>query len=172
MIRHHQVVGDPVEHGDCFRTALACLLELENVTDVPNFAADPGEDPETGLLGPARDWLKARGLTLFCCNLLAPKVDSAGFTEETLGLPGVLEWIGVQNPGQYVMVTGAVEHGHEHVVIALDGEIVHDPSEFSRNPPLFGPCTDERFPVPYWALKVIVRAATEPREPRSNGGGR
>ena len=91
------------ENGDCFRTCLACLLDLESPTDVPDFANDPDEFwYET-----CNTWLR----TNFGCQLHyieADKVDPNGLKHPHL-------------------MMGVSPRGFLHCCVGCRGEIVHDP---------------------------------------------
>lgn len=54
---HHQLIVDP-QRGDCFRTCLACVLDLASPTEVPNFTeADEGHIVDARI----SEWLASRG---------------------------------------------------------------------------------------------------------------
>lgn len=69
MTPHKQLIAHDPEHGfwgDCWRTCIACLLEI-HPAEVPNFAAG-GDQAKADVA--CRTWLKARGYNLvrFCMN--------------------------------------------------------------------------------------------------------
>lgn len=101
--------------GDCYRTTLACLLDLER-DEVPHFATsmDPQEWEQT--VQPKFDaWLAERGLI----ELAVPFTgDLSGVLAMQSGLAG----------GVACMLTGTSLTGCNHVVIVKGGRIEHDPS--------------------------------------------
>jgi hypothetical protein len=98
-------------YGDCFRTCIACFLDMLP-SDVPHFFDNgiggvEGEEK-------CRAWLEERGLYLFRVAY-------------GCSLEDVVDHVSVQNPGLYFMVSGMSPRGAGHSVIAKDGEFVHDP---------------------------------------------
>ena len=111
-------------YGDCFRTAIACMLDLP-VEEVPHFNHDnPG-----GIIGWERvqKWLAPRGLTIYACAYSSSVED-------------VLATFGETNPGMYAMIVGQSPRGTNHNVIALNGKIIHDTAIDGGG--LVGPCDD------------------------------
>jgi len=107
QFRHRPEQG---EHGDCMRTVIASLLEL-----------DPGEVPHEhrDLVAGEQDaqmnaWLSSRGMAIV--SLAFPDPPQL-----------VMEGMAVWNPGQIYMLSGRSRSGFDHVVIARDAEIIHDP---------------------------------------------
>lgn len=99
------------QYGDCFRTALACMLNLAP-EEVPHFLHD---DPSSEVFwSRANEWLLARGLKLFNVPFKAD-------------LDDVLATMKAQNPGVYYLLAGESPRGTAHQVIALDDAIIHDP---------------------------------------------
>lgn len=99
--------------GDCFRTALACLFDLEPA-EVPHFCnGRESMDVNDEIAA----WLSARGYRL--ARIL---YDDSCKPEEALYS------FGTNNPGLYYLFSGTSRTGCNHVVIARGCEIVHDPS--------------------------------------------
>lgn len=98
--------------GDCYRTAIACLLDMPP-QDVPHHygRADMTDAEVRGLM---QVWLAGRGLIGVMI----------GFTGD---MPTILRFMASANPGLYYMLSGTSPRGFPHVVIALDGAIIHDP---------------------------------------------
>ena len=98
--------------GDCWRTALACLLDMEPA-EVPHFYGSAEDPEEVDRLTDA--FLAPRGLRIL-----------------TMAMPGempleqALAWVGCWNPGLHHLLSGTSRNGTSHVVIARDGAIVHD----------------------------------------------
>ena len=120
--------------GDCYRTAFACLLDIEPER-VPHFCHEgvPAEIAN-GLLG---EWLKRRRLTYF--QVLYPG---------EYGLKEILTTMENVNPDVYYILGGKSKSGVAHVVICCNDEIVHDPSR--NNNGIVGP--DEGY---YWITVLI-----------------
>lgn len=103
---------DEGQVGDCFRTAIACLLGEDDPTVVPHFVADNQASlghTKTGFhdFRSARLWLREhRGLDLAC-------IDRA--TADEMGVP-------------YVATVRSQTGDWPHSVIARQGQVIHDPS--------------------------------------------
>lgn len=110
--------------GDCQRTALACLLDLE-LDEVPHFGE--GFPDSIEFHNRVRDFLKTRGLTTFSVPFNAT-------------LDDVLIQMGNLNPNVDYLLSGMSKRGFNHVVLARGGSIIHDPHEDRSN--LIGPCDD------------------------------
>ena len=100
-------------YGDCFRTAVACLLETPP-SEVPHFATVGQEDGE--MVRETRAWLrKEKALDVFEVALLGDLSDVLGCME-------------VFNQDVYYILSGRSSLGVNHCVIAKGGTIVHDTS--------------------------------------------
>lgn len=135
MKYYHQIeMHDPENgrYGDCVRTCIGCLLDLEPAS-VPNFAAV--QDGE--MWDRVREWLAERGFALFTFMY-----------GEEIERQLIFDAMKVLNPGQYYMLFGASNGGIGHVVICLDDHIEYDPSwtQISVVAPLEG----------RWAVMTIV----------------
>ena len=105
----------PEKVGDCARTVIACLLDMQPA-EVPHFFED-------GCTGEAyyqrvRKWLKNYGLGMV----------TVPFTGDGVSLSQLLHSIGHHNPDAYYMLTGQSRVSGGHVVICRGNRIVHDPS--------------------------------------------
>lgn len=116
--------------GDCDRTTIACLLDLEP-EEVPHWG-DPKVNPKEDWVKKKTEWLAKRGYALV----------SFLFGEST-GLDNVLMTMLNVNPGIYYLLAGRSKTGVNHVVICCGDEIVHDPS--LANSSIVGPCDDGYF---------------------------
>lgn len=123
LIFPHRPESD--EWGDCFRTCVTCLLDLEPL-QVPHFGEGGPEGDD--FWGPVQDWFKERGLYFVGTAYLDATQDD------------VLSSIGALNPGLHYMLAGTSPRGTGHVVVCKDDAMVWDPA-----PPgdgLEGPGTD------------------------------
>ena len=128
-IKHRPSEG---QYGDCYRTAIACLLDMEP-EEVPHFY---GKDmKEQDIL--ASEWLLSQGYNIFTIS----------FSGE-LTLDDLLYSVAFNNPNIYYLVTAASSVTN-HVFIAFNDKIVHDPS--GRNETPSGPCDDN-----YYWIQVLV----------------
>lgn len=134
MQYHDQLITHAPEHGvygDCFRTCIACLLDL-HPREVPHFFQADYTAPQNEIdrcWDMAQEWLSGRGLTMF-------SVAFAGNLED------LLNTMRVQNPGIYYLLGGSSGTAN-HQVVALDDKIVHDPNP--KKPGLVGPSSDGYF---------------------------
>lgn len=127
-------------YGDCFRTVIACLLDLERDT-VPHFYhADVGTYAEQRVLINA--WLEERKFRHF--DLAWDK-----------SLEDLLAWMGHMNPEAYWMLSGLSRTGVNHVVICKGGEIVWDPSLTDAG--IIGPCLSDDGDGLYW-IGLLIRS--------------
>lgn len=143
MTPHHQLYKHSPEngvYGDCFRTCMACLLDLQP-SEVPHwFQMDQSAPPDQvdAAYFAMRDWLRERGYGYF----------TAIYQGE---LETVLECMAYHNPGVYYMLCGSSGSAN-HVVIGLGSQIVHDSNP--EKPGLVGPCADG-----YYWVHLLVPAA-------------
>lgn len=127
MKYHKQTILHDPENGlfgDCFRTCIACLLDLHPL-QVPHFCDQWVKDKD--IMPEVNKWLALRNLIMF----------SAAYESD---VDTVLNYLKNVNKGVYFMVSGMSERGANHVVIAYEGKIVHDPHP--SNAGLLGPCDD------------------------------
>ena len=118
-------------YGDCYRTALACLLD-EPPQDIPHF-----NDQNNDMWQVDSDaWLERRGLLMIRLVTDGQSVDVA-LAEGKVHVPYSM----------FYMVVGDSPRGVGHNVIAHEDRIVHDPSTYppdSRGP-IIGPHPDTGF---------------------------
>lgn len=135
--------------GDCWRTALACLLDKESPEDVPHFLQDC-PDVDTFYERSAA-WLVEEGYAMFTC------VYEPSTKERTPEL--IIEGVSSQNPGLLWLLAGLSAANDNHVVICCDNEIVHDPS--IRNSGIVAPCMpDDRYYYVYVLVPLLHRIQT------------
>lgn len=114
--------------GDCHRTAIACVLDMD-AADVPHFmdADISGNEAHDRV----EAWLNARGIATI--NVL--------YTGE-VPLREVLNTVAACNQrGKPVFILGGQSrNGVNHSVVCCDGKIVCDPGQ--DDPGIIGPCDD------------------------------
>jgi hypothetical protein len=131
--------------GDCFRTVLACLLDL-HPSDVPHFYQEVWHEPDAAQLADreARKFLAHYDLDLievaYCDTLL-----------------NVLEGQAQNNPGVYYMLTGRSANNVGHVVICCNDEIVWDPA--IDNSGISGPLSGGTFIISWLVSSRMRRPA-------------
>lgn len=147
MIKRKQlfVHSPPHSIGDCQRTAIACILDMEP-HEVPHFGegmfkADPtgeGEEFERRL----QTWLATQGLTMV--NLAIPG---------EFGVEGVCNIFKGVNEGTIFLLGGRSSRGTNHVVVADGSGVIWDPSyeAVDGEPPIVGPMDDGHF----WASLMV-----------------
>jgi hypothetical protein len=126
--------------GDCLRTALACLLDVEPDA-VPHFneRADGRDDQDVARL--VNEWVGSKGLALI----------SVFFNGET-PLDDVLAAAAYGSFGMPFLLSGTSRSGCDHVVICKGSEIVWDPSQVDSG--IIGPLKDGR-----WMIEWLVMPA-------------
>jgi hypothetical protein len=124
-------------YGDCFRTAVACVLEVPR-DEVPHVFHD-------GCDGPTADermnaWLAARGLMQFVI----------AFDGKDLSLEQVLAPINCAVGGmpEYLLY-GRSKNGTDHVVVCMGNRVAWDPAIDDSG--IVGPCNDG-----YWWIVALV----------------
>lgn len=140
MTPHKQLNPHSPAHGvwgDCYRTAIACILDVEPAT-VPHVM-DGGT-----VTGDEADALMRRHLARLGYSLFA--VPYHGLTLEEL-----LAEQKRTNPDMHYMLGGISRTGCGHWVICKDGEIVHDPSRAEAG--IIGPHEGGY----YWTVVVVKR---------------
>lgn len=116
MIKHYQKFRhDPANgvHGDCMRTVIACLLNKQSVDDVPHFLHDGCDGVEFNRR--IDEYLAGEGLALVGLALTGASVSE------------IIDMVSAANPDTWFLITGRSPRGVNHVVIARNGMIVHDP---------------------------------------------
>jgi len=130
LVKHDPDNG---RYGDCFRTCLACLLNVPP-EDVPHFLAE-GNDA----FWPAvTEWLSHHKLSLF-------HVPFSG--DDLQGLFRSMQHL---NPDLLYLLAGKSPRGVNHQVIAQGDRILHDPS--TEGGGLVGPCVEDGM---YWVGLLV-----------------
>lgn len=116
-------------YGDCYRTAIACLLDLDR-DDVPNWAEESKMDKDI-FWALQNKWLAEQRLAMF----------SVGFNFESL--KAFQEYMQEYYPTLYYILDGTSKNGTNHSVIGLGGSIHWDPA--IDNSGIIGPMDDGNF---------------------------
>lgn len=149
LIRHDPANG---QYGDCHRTAIACVLDMD-AADVPHFmdrTPGKGEAPEAERLVEA--WLNERGVTqisiIFPGSLTADEVMTTVMN------------VNSQRPGLAFLLGGESRTGVNHTVVCRDGKIVCDPSQTDAG--IVGPCDDGYYWVTFFGSIKALHRETPP----------
>ena len=128
---HKQIIKevDPDQglYGDCYRTVVACLLDME-IRNVPNFA-DPAvyrKSVSGTFTGAANEWLKQHGYgrAIIRFPTFAPPENVLRQFRGSLC---------------YWILVGKGARGSNHAIICYRDRIIHDPSDSG----VVGPCTPQ-----------------------------
>ena len=136
---------DPEHWGDCYRTAVASLLDLDRDSvphfyDFPDYAKrrhDLKVPPQEELRAAddrRTEWLRRRGyeIVTVALNAVSPEQAMEGFSKH--------------NPGITFILCGRSKNDTSHSVLVQDGEIVWEPSPVKSG--IIGP---EVSTESYWA---------------------
>lgn len=135
------------EIGDCWRTALACLLDLDK-EDVPHWLEKhwDNEDMDDQVRKDTEDWLLERGYRLVSVTL-------GGF----LGLAGILEYMRNLNPLIVYLLSGISNNQVSHVVICRGGELIWDTAKDDSGSNL-APYADINSLATYYEIQFLTPA--------------
>lgn len=117
------------EFGDCFRTALACILDHEP-EEIPNFGIFHNDGRR--FTAEVQSWLRAEGLVL-----ITVAVDGGTTLQDALSMTSGI------NTGILCLFAGTSRTGCNHSVVACSGQIIHDPSLDDAG--IVGPCSDGNY---------------------------
>jgi|HubBroStandDraft_1064217.scaffolds.fasta_scaffold109856_3 hypothetical protein len=133
--RNHHRPAEGV-YGDCFRTVIASMLELEP-EEVPHENRELGDGEQDTLMNV---WLAGRGLRFVQVPYAVDPEDAMGIMAEMY--PGLLYVLG-----------GRSRTGVNHFVICRDREIVSDPSLTDAG--IVGRCDDDHV----WIGHIVYQGA-------------
>lgn len=141
---HIVTLDNPVKRGSCYPTALACILDME-LHDVPYFHLFYWTDEERENFQKVfadrfceGDYTKAEKyqqenythyLSLILnhwYNTLMFWLASQGYSEEIIWPDKYEQWLKDNQDIPY-MVSGKSSRGVQHVVIYMNGKMIHDP---------------------------------------------
>lgn len=128
--------------GDCWRTAIGCLLDLPP-DQVPHFCDGDAWDKTDVANAATRAWLLSRGY---------------GFVEFAFSgqLEQILQSIAANSPRAYYLLGGNSRNGVGHVVICCDDGIVWDTSLDDSG--IVGPGPDGFYWITFLVPAQIVRS--------------
>lgn len=147
-----RIKHDPANglHGDCHRAAVATMLDLPYEA-VPHFNVGGPDGPEFKFR--ERTFLATHGLRPIDAVYAGEEVDRAKDFPPGPGL--VLYIVSMLNPGVPYLLGGRSRNGVDHTVVALDGEIVHDPG--MDEPGIVGACLDGWYWVTFFGALSLDR---------------
>jgi hypothetical protein len=134
LFQHAPEIG---VYGDCHRTALACLLDVD-LLEIPH----EHKDFQTAMEFPHNKWLEDRGLML--ATLSVPG--------NTMSMQDLLDALRTRYPGIHMIFSGRSIRNVNHCVIVRDGRVVWDPHPIES--PLCMPCDDGYWHVEFVALRT------------------
>ena len=129
MKQHKQMFRHDPENGvwgDCHRTALACILNLQPA-QVPHYI---GEHEAAKCKGKEFDWQAAQEVWLNRLGYTSVDIlfGNGDTTDPGLnGLQGLLGFMGQRNPRIYYLLGGTSPRGTNHTVVCLGGGLEWDP---------------------------------------------
>ena len=130
---------DEGQIGDCWRTCIACLLNLLP-EDVPHFCVDSWNDNARSTAN-ARSYLATKGLSFI----------EYAFTGD---LQAILNSVGAINPGLHYLLGGNSKNGCGHQVVCCDDGIVWDPSIDDSG--IVGPMDDGFYWIT-WLVPLFIK---------------
>ena len=141
MLYHYQKYQHDPEngtYGDCFRTALACIMDLQR-DDVPHFMDGVNDCDKDKTWERINTWLKENHQSAL---FFVAYSDS--------DLSNLLQSMKILNPGIPYLLAGQSVRGFAHQVVACDDKIIWCPAD-GKDGKLIGPCDDGY----YWVNLVV-----------------
>lgn len=126
--------------GDCYRSSLACMLNLKP-EEFPHI--DASQLNADDFNKHFDNELRQRGLSSI--NL---------YYDGNLELKEILDFVGYMNPNLYYLLTGTSSNNNCHVVICKGNEIYWDTSE--TNSGIVGPCDDGFYYITFLTSTLFV----------------
>lgn len=143
-------------YGDCYRTAIACLLN-KPAGEVPHFfSLQNGAITSEEAHKLASDYLATQGLATFTVGILCDDLNVL--------LDAMQKW----NPDLYYLLSGESERGTNHTVVCLGGRIIWDPFTGKSDCGLIGPTKTEGVNSLYW-IEVLMPASIHKQQEKNNG---
>lgn len=136
-IKHDPANG---QYGDCHRTAIACVFDLDAL-EVPHFMdRTPGKGEAPAAERAVEAWLNERGVTQI--SMIFP-----GSLKPHAVIRSVMN-VNSQRPGVVFLLGGESANGVNHTVVCCDGRIACDPSQNDAG--IVGPCDDGYYWVTFF----------------------
>lgn len=133
-------------YGDCYRTAIACVIDMERDA-VPHFFHEidkkGGEDPadwSDRVYAALVEWLREKGWEIYRV---------AYSTEAFPTLRDLLDYHRSRYERGLWLLTGESRSGCNHVVVCRGGTILWDPSINKSG--IIGPCLEG-----HWEVEILV----------------
>lgn len=117
LFRHE---ADKGQYGDCHRTALACILNLDKPEHAPHFI---GTHENLKKQGEEFDWQAAQERWLNELGYTSVDIVYNG----DMPITGLFEFMQHRNPEALYLVGGTSPRGTNHTVVAHGGGFCHDP---------------------------------------------
>lgn len=140
MTKHHYCEfkhNPPETYGDCLRAAIAAMLDVQHIREVPHFFHD-GCDGEIGFQR-LKAYLNSRGLNTFFVVSADENFDD------------VLNFMETANPGvRYVLIGSTITE--EHAICCAGNKILCNPSWVGSR--LTGPANSG-----YWIIITAIPAS-------------
>lgn len=123
LIRHNP---DKDEYGDCHRTALACLLDLDDPRAAPHFI---GTFEQLKKRGTNFAWHEAQERWLNDLGYTTVDIvfGDGGEDKSRELLDGVFKFMGNRNPRAYYLLGGTSPRGTNHIVVCCGNGFEWDP---------------------------------------------
>ena len=118
-------------YGDCYRTALGCLLHIPP-EEVPHFC-DFSVYSDEEWAGHRDRWLAERGLGRVIINYVGSEVEE------------ILHYFEEINPGCYYLLAGNTADAVPHVVICQGGQVIHNPNRYDV--PIVAPLEEGNYEI-------------------------
>lgn len=143
-----QIINHDPENGrigDCYRTAIACIIDADSPEEVEHF----GVTSQERMASAAREWLRSRGY-----EVVVTYIGGEQTPDEAI------EFLSDWNPGIPFIFGGLNPEGVGHVVIAMDGVVIHDTSPLKLgiagpNEPGVNYDADSELPAHYFAEFIL-----------------
>jgi hypothetical protein len=148
MLMHKQLFGhDPANGiwGDCYRTAIACLLDLAPEAVPHEHRHMSWTEHEEAV----NAWLATRGLR---------EVSFYWSGEGENSFQRCLDYFSFLNAKTPFLLSGTSARGVHHVVIVQDGKVIHDPSPAAAD--TLAPCENGFYYVTF--LGALLKQAATP----------
>ena len=141
-----------VTEEDCFRTCIACILDMDSPEDVPDPYWNSSTHYHKGMFF-LEQWLSERGLAILQFSVDWP------MEQERISLDEVHERLDSLNhilPP--LIITGETHFRDYHSVVMYDGGKIHDPSPKAPMEQAVYPVVKEGNSIKYFLVKTLIPA--------------